>query len=250
MTRSAPEAPASAADRPHRPGGCRLLWAAASGVLAIGGSGLLYAGYHTVAPPPRPPAAAAVPIASPMPPADPAAPGMPGTPAPPTPPTPPTPPAVPTEAPPMRASTPIRIRIPELGISAPLTRVGLDKAGGIDVPTRDDRNLAGWYEGGVTPGQKGTASIVGHVDTAAGPAVFYPLGSLPRDSRIEIDREDGSVAAFVVDGVEAFARDDFPAARVFGDATRPELRLLTCGGTYSRKTHYSGNVVVFAHLVP
>ncbi|MGW1989362.1 class F sortase [Embleya sp. NPDC001921] len=247
MTRSAPEAPASAADRPHRPGGRRLLWAAASGVLAICGSGLLYAGYHTATPPPRPPAAAAVPFASPMPPADPAAPGPPAAPGTPTP---PAAPAVPAEASPMRASTPVRIRIPELGISAPLTRVGLDQAGGIAVPARDDRNLAGWYEGGVTPGQKGTASIVGHVDTAAGPAVFYPLGALPRDSRIEIDREDGSVAAFVVDGVEAFARDDFPTARVFGDAPRPELRLLTCGGTYSPKNHYSGNVVVFAHLVP
>ncbi|MFE2950603.1 class F sortase, partial [Embleya sp. NPDC059267] len=145
---------------------------------------------------------------------------------------------------------PTRIRIPELGISAPLARVGLDQAGGIDVPAQGDRNLAGWYQGGVTPGEKGTAAIAGHVDTAAGPAVFYPLGALPRGSRIEIDRADGSVAAFVVDGVEAFARDDFPTARVFGDATRPELRLLTCGGTYSKKTHYSGNVVVFAHLVP
>ncbi|MET7301293.1 hypothetical protein ABZS54_20830, partial [Embleya sp. NPDC005575] len=62
MTRSAPEAPASAADRQHRPGGRRLLWAAASGVLAIGGTGLLYAGYDASGPPPRPPAAAAVPV--------------------------------------------------------------------------------------------------------------------------------------------------------------------------------------------
>ncbi|MFI6586826.1 class F sortase [Embleya sp. NPDC050493] len=245
MTRSAPEAPVSAADRQHRPAGRRLLWAAASGVLAIGGTSLLYAGYDTSAPPPRPPAAAAVPIAPPTTPApDAPAPADPGDPAAPA------PPAPPAEAPPMRASIPTRIRIPELGISAPLARVGLDEAGGIDVPAQGDRNLAGWYQGGVTPGQKGTASIAGHVDTAAGPAVFYPLGALPRGSRIEIDREDGSVAAFVVDGVEMFARNEFPAARVFGDAARPELRLLTCGGTYSKKSHYSGNVVVFAHLVP
>ncbi|WP_063744910.1 class F sortase [Embleya scabrispora] len=239
----------SAADRQHRTGGRRLLWAAASGVLAIGGTSLLYAGYDASAPPPRPPAAAAVPIAPPATPADPAAqaadPAAPPAPAPPSEGPPP-----PPDAPPMRASIPTRIRIPELGISAPLARVGLDQAGGIDVPSQGDRNLAGWYQGGVTPGQKGTASIAGHVDTAAGPAVFYPLGALPRGSRIEIDREDGSVAAFVVDGVEVFARNEFPTARVFGDAPRPELRLLTCGGTYSRKSHYSGNVVVFAHLVP
>ncbi|WP_424641326.1 class F sortase [Embleya sp. AB8] len=203
----------------------------------MSGAGLLYAGYDAARPPPRPPAAAAVPIARAPDPAGPAAPG-------------PSAPAPPAEAPPLRPSIPTRIRIPALNISAPLAGVGLDKGGGIEVPAAGERNLAGWYRGGITPGEKGTASIAGHVDTAAGRAVFYPLGALPRGSRIEIDRADGSVAAFVVDGVEAFARNDFPTARVFGDAPRPELRLITCGGAYSKKNHYSGNVVAFAHLVP
>ncbi|OPC78974.1 hypothetical protein B4N89_33215 [Embleya scabrispora] len=242
MAGSVPEAPEGAADRQRRRSGRRLLWAAATGALAICGTGLLSAGFDADRPPPRPPAAAAVPIPGP----DPAP--VAATPA---------PVAAAAEGPapasepaPMRASVPIRIRIPALDISAPLARVGLDKDGGIEVPAQSERNLAGWYQGGVTPGQKGTASIAGHVDTAAGPAVFYPLGALPRGSRIEIDREDGSVAAFEVDGVEAFAKDAFPTARVFGDATRPELRLITCGGAYSKKKHYSGNVVAFAHLVP
>ncbi|GCD94758.1 class F sortase [Embleya hyalina] len=243
MTRSVPEAPEGAADRQHRRSGRRLVWAAATGALAICGTGLLYAGFDADRPPPRPPAAAAVPIPR----ADPG-PGPVGATAGPAGAA--EAPAPAPEATPMRASFPTRIRIPTLDISAPLARVGLDKDGGIDVPAQAERNLAGWYQGGVTPGQKGTASIAGHVDTAAGPAVFYPLGALPRGSRIEIDREDGSVAAFEVDGVEAFAKDTFPTARVFGDAARPELRLITCGGAYSKKNHYSGNVVVFAHLVP
>jgi hypothetical protein len=35
---------------------------------------------------------------------------------------------------------------------------------------------------------------------------------------------------------------------VYGARSRPELRLITCGGTYDRRTGYSGNLVVFAHL--
>ena len=40
----------------------------------------------------------------------------------------------------------------------------------------------------------------------------------------------------------------FPDAKVYGAATRPELRVITCGGGYSRTTGYQGNVVVYAHL--
>jgi len=35
---------------------------------------------------------------------------------------------------------------------------------------------------------------------------------------------------------------------VYGAADRHELRVITCGGGYSRSTGYAGNVVVFAHL--
>jgi sortase (surface protein transpeptidase) len=150
----------------------------------------------------------------------------------------------------MRASAPTRIRIPSLDISAPIVKVGLDEHGGIAVPDRSNRNLAGWYQGGITPGQSGTASIVGHVDTAKGPAAFFALGALVRGAKIEVEREDGTPATFEVDGVEEFAKDAFPSGRVFADATRPELRVITCGGSFSKKTHYSGNVVAFAHLVP
>jgi hypothetical protein len=40
----------------------------------------------------------------------------------------------------------------------------------------------------------------------------------------------------------------FPDQKVYGAAGRPELRVITCGGGYSRATGYKGNVVVFAHL--
>lgn len=109
------------------------------------------------------------------------------------------------------------------------------------------RTSCGWY-GRHHPGETGTAIVAGHVDNAEGPAVFYDLGALRKGSAIEVDRRDGSVAVFSVDAVEVYDAKNFPDEKVYDAAKRPELRVITCGGGYSRSTGYRGNVVVFAHL--
>ncbi|OIJ62608.1 class F sortase [Streptomyces mangrovisoli] len=151
-------------------------------------------------------------------------------------------------APALAPSPPDRIRIPSIRVSAPLMGLGLTASGSLDVPPASEKNLAGWYEAGTMPGEKGTAIVAGHVDNADGPAVFYDLGALKRGATVEVDRRDGSVAVFTVDAVEVYAASDFPDQKVYGAAARPELRVITCGGGYSRSTGYQGNVVVFAHL--
>ncbi|GAA3235322.1 class F sortase [Streptomyces sp. XM83C] len=151
-------------------------------------------------------------------------------------------------APALPPSPPDRIRIPSIRVDAPLTGLGLTPAGSLDVPPAGEKNLAGWYEAGTTPGERGTAIVAGHVDNAEGPAVFYSLGALKRGAVIEVDRRDGGTAVFTVDAVEVYGVKDFPDEKVYGAAGRPELRVITCGGGYSRSTGYQGNVVVFAHL--
>ncbi|MFJ6067263.1 class F sortase [Streptomyces tendae] len=151
-------------------------------------------------------------------------------------------------APALPPSPPDRVRVPAIGVDAPLTGLGLTGTGSLDVPPAEKKNLAGWYEAGTTPGETGTAIVAGHVDNAEGPAVFYRLGALEKGAEIEIDRRDGGVAVFTVDAVEVYATDAFPDEKVYGAADRPELRVITCGGPYSRSTGYQGNVVVFAHL--
>ncbi|KUN83715.1 peptidase C60 [Streptomyces bungoensis] len=151
-------------------------------------------------------------------------------------------------APPLEPSPPTRIRIPAIRVNAPLMGLALTPAGSLDVPPADRKNLAGWYRAGTVPGETGTAVVAGHVDNAEGPAVFYDLGALKRGAVIEVDRKDGSVAVFTVDAVEVYSTRDFPDEKVYGAAARPELRVITCGGGYSRATGYLGNVVVFAHL--
>ncbi|MET7574258.1 class F sortase [Streptomyces sp. NPDC005492] len=145
-------------------------------------------------------------------------------------------------------SPPDRIRIPAIQVNAPMMGLKLTSAGSLDVPPAAKKNLAGWYEAGTTPGETGTAIVAGHVDNADGPAVFYDLGALKKGNTIELDRLDGSVAQFTVDAVEVYQASHFPDQKVYGAARRPELRVITCGGGYSRSTGYQGNVVVFAHL--
>ncbi|WP_030615560.1 class F sortase [Streptomyces fulvoviolaceus] len=154
----------------------------------------------------------------------------------------------PRSAPALPPSPPDRIRIPAIRVNAPLMGLGLTPTGSLDVPPAERTNLAGWYEAGTTPGETGTAIVAGHVDNADGPAVFYGLGALKKGAAIEVDRRDGSVAVFTVDAIEVYDAKGFPDEKVYGAAKRPELRVITCGGGYSRSTGYKGNVVVFAHL--
>jgi Sortase domain len=151
-------------------------------------------------------------------------------------------------APALPASTPVRIRIPSIGVDAPLTGLGLDAGGHLVTPPVDRPDTAGWYTGGPTPGVPGPAIIEGHVDSAHGPAVFYGLGALHPGDTVDVDRRDRRTAEFTVDGIEVYPRTGFPDRLVYGRTDNPELRVITCGGGYTKATGYLGNVVVFAHL--
>ncbi|MHA6761292.1 class F sortase [Streptacidiphilus sp. PAMC 29251] len=161
------------------------------------------------------------------------------------------PPAVPTRAPQTKglpASAPLRIKIPAIGVDAPITPLGLDGASKLQTPDDTDQNLVGWYRGASAPGTAGNAILDGHVDTHQGPAAFYNLGSLHKGNTIEIDRKDHTAALFTVDAIEVYEKDAFPNSRVYGPTKDPQLRLVTCGGGYSSRTGYLGNVVLYAHL--
>lgn len=149
---------------------------------------------------------------------------------------------------PLPVSPPVRIRIPAIGVDAPVRPLGLDGAGRVAVPSLGTPGVAGWYRGSTTPGAAGNAVIDGHVDTDRGPAVFYGLGALHRGAAIEVDRRDGWAAVFTVTAVEVYPKHGFPDRRVYGPTWDAELRVITCGGPYSRSRGYLDNVVVYARL--
>ncbi|WP_434589235.1 class F sortase [Streptomyces sp. A5-4] len=149
---------------------------------------------------------------------------------------------------PMSPSEPVRIRIPAVKADAPLMRLGLSPDGSLDVPPADDRNIAGWYQDGTPPGARGTAIVAGHVDSSQGPAVFYHLGTLKKGHTVEVTRRDGRTAVFTVYAIEVYDNKAFPDQRVYGSSERAELRVITCGGGFSRQDGYQGNVVAYANL--
>ncbi|WP_159774016.1 class F sortase [Streptomyces sp. HM190] len=150
---------------------------------------------------------------------------------------------------PLPRSRPVRLHIPKISVDAPFTPLGIGATGQLEAPPPDDVNLVGWHSGGVTPGETGTAIIAGHVDTATSPAVFARLDTLTKGDVFDVVRADGRKANFVVDDVETFAKNAFPDERVYADANRPEVRLITCAGDYDRSAKdYTDNLVVFGHL--
>ncbi|MFI9153424.1 class F sortase [Streptomyces sp. NPDC053367] len=150
---------------------------------------------------------------------------------------------------PLPRSRATRLTIDYIGVDAPVMSLRLDSRRRLPAPPADDANLVGWYADGPSPGEQGTAVAVGHLDTDTGPAVFTGLTELERGRLVEVTRADGRTAVYAVDAVRTYEKDRFPNGEVYGARGRPELRLITCGGDYDRRNGYSGNVVVFAHLV-
>jgi Sortase domain len=145
---------------------------------------------------------------------------------------------------------PVRLEIARIGVSTGLQRLGKDGHGAVEVPSGLHQwDTAGWYAAGTRPGDPGSAVILGHVDSRAGPAVFYRLRELRRGDPVEVVRADGSRVRFAVQRVEEYPKARFPTADVYYPTLTPMLRLVTCGGAFDQKVrHYVDNVIVFATL--
>ncbi|MDP1803910.1 MAG: class F sortase [Acidimicrobiales bacterium] len=153
---------------------------------------------------------------------------------------------VPVPSLPGPSGDPLRVRIPSIGVVAPLVRLGLNADRTLEVPGYE---AAGWYTGASRPGNPGPSVIAAHVDSKTGPAVFYRLRDLAPGDLIHVDYHDGSVT-FSVQTSESFPKSGFPTGRVYGPTEGSELRLITCDGTFDRTARsYRSNLVVWAETV-
>ena len=139
---------------------------------------------------------------------------------------------------------PMVIAIPRIGVEATIVGVGLQADGAMQVPEPDQ---VGWYKLGPRPGAPGPAVLVGHLDSRTGPAVFYRLGQLRSGDEILVGQRGGTSSRFVVGRLERLPKTALPTRRIWTNARRPLLRLVSCGGPFDRATgHYRDNVIVYA----
>jgi len=145
-------------------------------------------------------------------------------------------------------SVPVHLSIPAIGLSDSLSEVGLNKNGTVQVPTK--WAVPGWFRLGPSPGQKGSAVILGHVDSVHGPAAFFRLASLRPGNKVSVRLADGQTVRFKVIGLRMYLKSKFPNHLVYGARSYSALQLVTCGGTFDSGTHhYLSNLVVFTELV-
>lgn len=160
----------------------------------------------------------------------------------------PSPTVAPTATPLPVAGVPVRIVIPRLKIDADVEHVGLAPDGSMDVPQRFD--TVGWYKLGARPGELGNAVLAGHLDSKTGPAIFWRLKELQPGDEIIVAADDGKERRFVVRELENYPYDQAPLERIFGPTESIGLNLITCIGTFDRRSqNYDQRLVVYTTLV-
>jgi len=147
-------------------------------------------------------------------------------------------------APTRKVVPPTNVRIPKIKINTSIVPLTLDGTGALEAPTSFTQ--VGWYAQGTAPGDIGPAILAGHYDNTLRGTVFYQLRLLKAGDLVQV-RRDGTWLDFTVVYSGEYSKQDFPTERVYGPTPDPELRLITCGGTFNgRVGSYDDNIVVFA----
>lgn len=150
-----------------------------------------------------------------------------------------------TQAPP---PLPARLVIPAISVDAAVEQVGNTSDGAMDVPLQ--WGDVGWYGLGFRPGDRGSAVIVGHLDSTTSPAVFWALNRLRVGDRAQVRNDDGSQLSFAVVSAEVYAFDNAPLQRIFGPLDTAGLNLITCSGRFDwGSRNYDNRLVVYTRQV-
>jgi LPXTG-site transpeptidase (sortase) family protein len=144
-------------------------------------------------------------------------------------------------------ATPAEIVIPRIEATSTLVELGLNADQTVQVPPVDTPQQAGWFTGAPKPGERGPAVVLGHVNGGGQAGVFSRLHELTVGDEVMIRRTDDTTVRFSVTRVDQVSKATFPTEQVYGDTAGPELRLITCGGSFDRHAHsYRDNVIVYA----
>lgn len=141
---------------------------------------------------------------------------------------------------------PVRVSIAGTDIDGPVVPTGVDASTG-ELAVYPDARVVGWYSYGPRPGESGSAVLASHLDWKGRPGVFVHLANVEPGQVVTIAFSDGSARSFRVVAREVIDKGALPTTDVFARTGPPQLRLITCGGSYDRATHhYRSNVVITA----
>jgi LPXTG-site transpeptidase (sortase) family protein len=146
------------------------------------------------------------------------------------------------------AITPSRLRIPSIGVDAPVAGVRLLSDGSMGAP--DSLWSSAWLSSGPRPGQAGSTVIAGHrgVETAA---LFSHLENVRPGDQIRVSDAAGGELVYEVTRVASMDLSVATQLQVFGPTNQQQLVLVTCFGKYSQSTRtYDHRLVVFSRLLP
>ena len=145
------------------------------------------------------------------------------------------------------AGKPVRLRIPAIGVDAPVEQVGVLETGEMDVPKIAD-NVA-WYQHGPLPGQPGGSVINGHLDQANRPAVFFQLRHVIPGDEMVVQYSNGDEYVFEIVRKARYLDTQVPMGRLLGPSVDRRLSLITCDGAWDQgEANYSQRLVVEARL--
>lgn len=144
---------------------------------------------------------------------------------------------------------PTRFRAGDVDIDLPVEPYGVDDAGLMQLPETVDE--VAWYAYSARPGDgRGSTVLAAHVDTVAdGLGPFARLRELDKGEELSVTDASDRTRRYVVTGVEKVAKTEVPLDRVFAREGDPELKIITCGGSFDRGHGYSDNVIVTARPV-
>lgn len=141
---------------------------------------------------------------------------------------------------------PVTLRIPAIGVEAPVKPAGVEADGEMEVP--GNVTEVGWYKYGSAPGESGSAVLAAHVDLAgSGPGVFFDLRLVEPGDIILVDLDDDTTLTYRAEARTVYDKDDLPIEAIFSRQGPQILTLVTCGGGFNRSLRsYDSNVVVYA----
>lgn len=143
---------------------------------------------------------------------------------------------------PWRPGAPVRVRIPVLGVDAPVQPVGTRDD--TLVPPADPTRLGWWAEGAKPGARTGSALVTGHTVHTGGGALD-DLETVEPGDRVVVRTRDDTLR-YVVRQVRVFSKGTVAdhAERLFSQDVRGRLVLVTCEDWDGSR--YLSNVVVVA----